>query len=153
LISINRKTDSASTISTFLNEKKILQQLQHVSGTPSLIDIFSDGDRECIVLDCVKGSTLRQIMLELGKGRMNAKLASRILFDLLSVLNKLHECQILHGNITIDSVQGVKRDGVFQARLFDFRSARLVNGQKADSGVFGGFQGAQRLVRKANTIS
>jgi len=64
--------------------------MQHLSGTPSLIDAFSDGDHECIVLDCVKGSPLREIMRECGKTRMNAKLASKVLNEVLQILKHLH---------------------------------------------------------------
>ena len=104
-----------------------------------MIDMFNEEDNECIVLDCVKGCTLRQMMLDCGKVRMNTKLATKILYDLLLILRKLHEYQILHNNITMDSVHGVKRERILQIRLFDFRNARFVNGQKANITDLKGF--------------
>ena len=104
-----------------------------------MIDFFNEGDNECIVLDSVKGSTLRKMMLDCGKVRMNISLATNILSDILSILKKLHEYHILHNNITKDSVHGLKREKILIFRLFDFRNARFVNDQKANITVFKGF--------------
>jgi serine/threonine protein kinase len=121
--------NDALKLRRFVTEARILSGLRH-PHTVSLIDCgrLSDG-RLYIVMDYVKGGTLRDLM---DAGRLHQVAALRITRQILQSLAEAHAHGIIHrdlkpANVLLDDVQSEQ----FVVRVADFGIAKLDSSQEA----------------------
>ncbi|MEM9694466.1 MAG: serine/threonine-protein kinase, partial [Myxococcota bacterium] len=112
--------------SMFLDEAKLAARIQH-PNVISILDLVLDGDELCIVMEYVRGATLRQlVMLAQEQGvALPPAVIGAIMSDVLSGLHAAHNAtsdhgeplDIVHRDVSPQNIL-VGVDGV--ARVLDF---------------------------------
>jgi serine/threonine protein kinase len=124
--------DRAWAIRAFQQEAQILARLSH-PGLTAVTDFFSEGGDWYLVMDCVKGETLKDRLEQARGGRLPLEEALNIVRQLCNVLGYLHEQtppvvfrDLKPGNVMI-TPQG-------EVKLIDFGIARFFKpGQTRDT--------------------
>lgn len=107
-----------------LKEAKIAAGLYDLEGIASARDFFGENDIPCIVMEYVKGVSIKDYVREHGRIAGNKMLL--LVKPLLKSLIKIHEKGILHRDISADNIL-LTEDG--KLKLIDFGAARFT--QKA----------------------
>ncbi len=111
----------------FRNEAKALGKLQH----PNIIQVTDygidsrDGGLPYLVMEYLKGKTLRQFLGE--NGPLDIEQAAPLLHSIAIALDYAHACGVLHRDLNpknIFLVRGEKTEA--QARILDFGLARII---------------------------
>jgi tRNA A-37 threonylcarbamoyl transferase component Bud32/tetratricopeptide (TPR) repeat protein len=100
----------------FLNEAQVLSSLQH-SNICQIYDFFEDQDRDVLVLELIKGKTLRFIMDE-----DTVKNPINIAIQIADALTIAHERGIIHRDLKPDNIM-ITDQGVI--KILDFGLARI----------------------------
>lgn len=107
-----------------MKEAKIAAGLYDLEGIASARDFFGENDIPCIVMEYVKGVSIKDYVREHGRIAGNKMLL--LVKPLLKSLIKIHEKGILHRDISADNIL-LTEDG--KLKLIDFGAARFT--QKA----------------------
>lgn len=99
----------------FLNEAQVLSSLQH-PNICQIYDFFEDKDRDVLVLELIKGQTLRQLM---DTGRVNNPID--IAIQIVDALTSAHERGIVHRDLKPDNIMLTEHS---QVKILDFGLAR-----------------------------
>lgn len=121
---ISRKSERRSSYEKgkrdFLKEARILSSLFEVKEVVKILDYFEENGDAYIVMEYVSGMTLRQY-IENSCELMNFEQAWTFLLPVINALEKVHEKNLIHRDISPDNII-VRKDG--SLKLIDFGSAR-----------------------------
>lgn len=106
---------------SFLDESRRLAKFNNVKGVVSIYDCFDENDTAYLVMECLEGKTLQQMINERKKIPFNEALP--IFVDVLEALEVVHSEGIMHRDIAPDNIF-VCDDG--SAKLIDFGAARFM---------------------------
>lgn len=114
----NRKYQEGMT--RFLNEAKILASLFEIPGVVKVLDYFQENQTAYIVMEHVKGLSLRNY-LERMPEELTFEKTCEMLKPVMIALEKVHQKGLLHRDISPDNLM-VEEDG--KIKMLDFGSAR-----------------------------
>lgn len=132
IISVHERDDA---VRHFEREADILMRLSH-PALPEVVDRFSEGGRQYLVLERVEGPTLDQVLQRRG-GPIDEREAVRWARQLCEVLAYLHGCvpPVVYRDLKPANVM-LSVDG--RVRLIDFGIARPLHPQRAgDTAAYG----------------
>ena len=104
----------------FLNEAKILASLFDVPGVVKVLDYFQENQTAYIVMEYVKGTSLRDYLESMGE-ELSFEKTCEMLKPVMIALEKVHQKGLLHRDISPDNLM-VEEDG--KIKMLDFGSAR-----------------------------
>jgi hypothetical protein len=114
-----RLTLQPEMLERFKREGEALRQLRH-GHIVSFVDTFQHEGQQVIVMECVSGGSLHQLI---KRGPLPAEQARQIAIDLCDALTSAHRLHIIHRDIKPENVL-MAPDGT--PKLTDFGVARLV---------------------------
>ncbi len=122
--------DDESFLKRFKQEAVVTRKLKHPNAVRvDDLDTTEDG-RPFIVMECVEGSALRDVLKKTGP--MPARRALRIAEQIARALSAAHELGITHRDIKPDNVLLVKTDdGSDVVKVLDFGIAKVKEGTLA----------------------
>lgn len=106
---------------SFLEESRRLAKFNNCKGIVSIFDCFDENDTAYLVMECLEGKTLQQIINE--RKKIPFKEALPIFIDVLDALSVVHDAGMMHRDIAPDNIF-VCNDGT--AKLIDFGAARFM---------------------------
>ena len=92
---------SALSIERKENEASILRFLSQNNNTPELFDCFETPHSYCLVMDCLPGQTLHDLVKSYGP--LEEKMAARIFRQLVQAVKDLQRSGVLHGDISVNN--------------------------------------------------
>lgn len=104
----------------FLNEAKVLASLFEISGIVKVLSYFQENKTAYIVMEHVKGSSLRNYLENMGE-ELSFEKTCEMLKPVMTALEKVHQKGLLHRDISPDNLM-VEEDG--KIKMLDFGSAR-----------------------------
>ncbi len=104
----------------FLNEAKVLASLFEIPGIVKVLDYFQENQTAYIVMEHVKGTSLRNYMENIGE-ELSFEKTCEMLKPVMTALEKVHQKGLLHRDISPDNLM-VEEDG--KIKMLDFGSAR-----------------------------
>jgi formylglycine-generating enzyme required for sulfatase activity len=107
-------------VERFRREGEALRQLRH-RHIVSFIDTFQHEGQQVIVMECVSGGNLHQLI---KRGPLPVEQTCRLTLELCDALTQAHHLQIVHRDIKPENVL-MSQDGT--PKLTDFGLARLVS--------------------------
>lgn len=129
----------------FLREARTLSALSDVAAIVRVLDYFEDGGDAYIVMEYVKGFTLRKCV-ENRIEPMSFSQAWEFLLPIINALEKMHEKNLIHRDINPDNII-VREDETL--KLIDFGSAReYASDVTMTALVKGGYAPPEQYVRK-----
>ena len=116
----------------FLREARATVQLDH----PNVVDVLDMGedgwDTAYLVMELLRGPTLRDVLLE--NGRLSEEQTLAILLPLADALERAHELGIIHRDFKPDNIMLVlDAYGVTTPKLLDFGVAEILQDRRARS--------------------
>ena len=112
----------------FLNEARVLAQLngRELPGIVRVREFFEENNTAYIVMDLLKGVTLREYVREKG-GRIALSRICMLLNDAVTAVSSMHDRDIIHKDISPDNIM-VTEDN--EARLLDFGCAMRLSSDR-----------------------
>lgn len=104
----------------FLREAQILASLLEIPGVVKVLDYFKENKTAYIVMEYVKGISLRTYLERTGE-EFSFDRACRMLLPVIAALEKIHKKGLLHRDINPDNIM-VEENG--SVKLLDFGAAR-----------------------------
>ena len=104
----------------FLNEAKVLASLFEITGIVKVLDYFQENKTAYIVMEHVKGTSLRNYLENMGE-ELSFEKTCEMLKPVMISLEKVHQKGLLHRDISPDNLM-VEEDG--KIKMLDFGSAR-----------------------------
>lgn len=111
----------AEFVSRFQREAEAASKMTH-HNIVNLLDVGMDGENRYLIMEYVKGKTLKEVIQE--KGRLSAPVAVQITIRILSALQHAHQNGIIHRDIKPQNIL-VHADG--HIKVSDFGIARMAN--------------------------
>ena len=111
----------AEFVSRFQREAEAASKMTH-HNIVNLLDVGMDGENRYLIMEYVKGQTLKEVIQE--KGRLSAPVAVQITIRILSALQHAHQNGIIHRDIKPQNIL-VHADG--HIKVADFGIARMAN--------------------------
>ena len=111
----------AEFVSRFQREAEAASKMVH-HNIVNLLDVGMDGENRYLIMEYVKGQTLKEVIQE--KGRLSAPVAVQITIRILSALQHAHQNGIIHRDIKPQNIL-VHADG--HIKVADFGIARMAN--------------------------
>ena len=108
-------------VSRFQREAEAASKMTH-HNIVNLLDVGMDGENRYLIMEYVKGKTLKEVIQE--KGRLSAPVAVQITIRILSALQHAHQNGIIHRDIKPQNIL-VHADG--HIKVADFGIARMAN--------------------------
>lgn len=105
----------------FQREADTLEELKEADQIPEFIEYFEENDNYYIVQEYIEGKTLNKLINE----NWDAENLSRFLWDVLSVLEKLHRNDIIHRDIKPSNL--IKSDRNCKIVLIDFGAVKHID--------------------------
>ena len=118
----------AEFVSRFQREAEAASKMTH-HNIVNLLDVGMDGENRYLIMEYVKGQTLKEVIQE--KGRLSAPVAVQITIRILSALQHAHQNGIIHRDIKPQNIL-VHADG--HIKVADFGIARMANSSTLTKG-------------------
>ena len=118
----------AEFVSRFQREAEAASKMTH-HNIVNLLDVGMDGENRYLIMEYVKGQTLKEVIRE--KGRLTAPVAVQITIRILSALQHAHQNGIIHRDIKPQNIL-VHADG--HIKVADFGIARMANSSTLTKG-------------------
>ena len=106
----------------FLREAKALAKLREVPEVVDIYAFFEENGTAYIIMEYVKGTDLATYIDRTG-GRLSPEETFRILKPVMAALDKVHQADLVHRDISPDNIMLHPRGG---AKLLDFGAVRQV---------------------------
>jgi serine/threonine protein kinase len=120
----------------FADEAHLLAQLDH-PNLPKVVDFFTEGDRQYLVMEYIEGENLETLVLE-GQGFLAIEHVLNYAFQIADVLSYLHNQKpnpIIFRDLKPANIMITRDDRI---KLIDFGIARLfVTGKNKDTIILG----------------
>ena len=104
----------------FLEEARILAQLNNVTGVVRVNDYFEENQTAYLVMDYLDGKNLKQMLIGFG-GRMPADVLLPVMSTVVNALRQVHAKGLIHRDISPDNIMMLSDGSV---ALIDFGNAR-----------------------------
>lgn len=114
----------------FVREARVLAHFQDQPGIVAALSVFDEHNTAYLVMEFLKGQTLKQFLESQPENRVSFEEAYHMLSPVLSALVAVHEQQWLHRDISPDNIFLTARG---QVKLLDFGAARYAAGQQTRS--------------------
>ena len=109
----------------FLEEAYILQKLNALPTTASILDYFEENGTAYFVMEYIEGKTVKQAMAD--KGKFSLPEALNIVGAIATALEQIHtQEKIFHRDISPENIMLTPNGGV---KLLDFGSAKIISKQ------------------------
>ena len=108
-------------IRRFNNEARAAAQMSH-PNIVGMYDVGQDGDSRYIVMEYVKGRTLKEVIRQ--SGRLKPQRAVQMILRILAAVDHAHKSHIVHRDI---KPQNILVDGEGNVKVADFGIARATN--------------------------
>jgi len=108
-------------IRRFNNEARAAAQMSH-PNIVGMYDVGQDGDSRYIVMEYVKGRTLKEVIRQ--NGRLKPQRAVQMALRILAAVDHAHKCHIVHRDI---KPQNILVDAEGTVKVADFGIARAMN--------------------------
>ena len=118
----------AEFVSRFQREAEAASKMTH-HNIVNLLDVGMDGENRYLIMEYVKGKTLKEVIQE--KGRLSAPVVVQITIRILSALQHAHQNGIIHRDIKPQNIL-VHADG--HIKVADFGIARMANSSTLTKG-------------------
>ncbi len=115
-------------VSRFQREAEAASKMTH-HNIVNLLDVGMDGENRYLIMEYVKGKTLKEVIQE--KGRLSPAVAVQITIRILSALQHAHQNGIIHRDIKPQNIL-VHADG--HIKVADFGIARMANSSTLTKG-------------------
>lgn len=115
-----RNNEKASEL--FAQEAQRLEELGQHPQIPELLGYFTDGERQYLVQELIDGQTLQQELASQGVYPESA--IRQLLKDVLTVLQFVHQNQVIHRDIKPENIIRRNTDG--KLVLVDFGAAKYI---------------------------
>jgi serine/threonine-protein kinase len=126
----------------FRQEARAMASLDH-ENIVKVYDIAQDGVLPIIVVECVAGRDVGDLLAENHRGRLNEQFVRRMATQLLRALSYAHRRGIIHRDIKPSNIL-LMSDGT--VKVADFGIARIVEEDDAESGEPGEIVGSARYM-------
>jgi tRNA A-37 threonylcarbamoyl transferase component Bud32 len=121
-------------IEAFKREASMLSNLSH-ANLPKVVDYFSEGNREFLVMEFIDGQSLLEMLAQQGNQSFTEEQVLNWALDLCNVLEYLHKQNIVFRDLKPSNIM-VERNGT--VRLIDFGIVRFFKpGKATDTTKFG----------------
>lgn len=111
----------------FMREARKMSRVSQIPQVVQVRDLFQENGTAYIVMDFVKGSTLKAQME--AKGVLNWDQAKRTFLPLIQAMEKVHQFGIIHRDISPDNIM-IQPDG--EAKILDLGAAKDIS---ANAGI------------------
>ena len=111
----------------FLREAKALAKLRDVPEVVDVYNFFEDNGTAYITMEYIRGTDLATYVNRRG-GRLEPEEAFRILRPVMEALDKVHQAELVHRDISPDNIMLHPKGG---AKLLDFGAVRDIEGTEA----------------------
>ncbi len=118
----------AEFVSRFQREAEAASKMVH-HNIVNLLDVGMDGENRFLIMEHVRGKTLKDVIME--KGRISAPTAVQIAIRILSALQHAHQNGIIHRDIKPQNIL-MNADG--HVKVADFGIARMANSSTLTKG-------------------
>ncbi len=118
----------AEFVSRFQREAEAASKMIH-HNIVNLLDVGMDGENRFLIMEHVRGKTLKEVIQE--KGRISAPTAVQIAIRILSALQHAHQNGIIHRDIKPQNIL-LNADG--HVKVADFGIARMANSSTLTKG-------------------
>jgi len=118
----------AEFVSRFQREAEAASKMTH-HNIVNLLDVGMDGENRYLIMEYVKGQTLKEVIQQ--NGRIRAATAVQITIRILSALQHAHQNGIIHRDIKPQNIL-VHADG--HIKVADFGIARMANSSTLTKG-------------------
>ena len=118
----------AEFVSRFQREAEAASKMVH-HNIVNLLDVGMDGENRFLIMEHVRGKTLKDVIME--KGRISAPTAVQIAIRILSALQHAHQNGIIHRDIKPQN-NLMNADG--HVKVADFGIARMANSSTLTKG-------------------
>ena len=118
----------AEFVSRFQREAEAASKMIH-HNIVNLLDVGMDGENRFLIMEHVRGKTLKEVIQE--KGRISAPTAVQIAIRILSALQHAHQNGIIHRDIKPQNIL-MNADG--HVKVADFGIARMANSSTLTKG-------------------
>ena len=98
----------------FTDEAKNMAAIKNLAGIPTVLDYFSENGTAYIVMEYLRGDTLKNRVDK--KGRLKEREAVEILRPVFASLARVHDAGLIHRDVSADNI--ILADG--SAKLIDF---------------------------------
>jgi len=115
-------------LARFRREAELLASLNH-TNIAAIYGVYSEGDRNCLVMEMVEGETLAE---QVRRGPVELEEALRITSQICAALEHAHEKTIIHRDLKPANVK-VTPEG--QVKVLDFGLAKAFGGDGTGSGA------------------
>ena len=129
--------DSPEVVQRFAVEARIVAKLRH----PNIVEVYDVSDpkdqEQYLVVECVRGVTLRQLLRE--RGALPAEVAAAIGLEVINALAHAHSLGVIHRDVKPENVLIANGDppssksSSAEIKLTDFGIAKLLDAQGVTS--------------------
>lgn len=125
VLSGEKETHYALLRTRFLEEARIMAKLSSHPNIAHVHNFFKENNTAYIVMEYLRGVTLKQFVLQRGENRIEIDTAVQIVTDVSRILEEMHKLGIVHRDISLDNIH-ICPDG--SVKIYDLGSARFFKG-------------------------
>lgn len=120
LCSLECEEEYQDRLMKFREEARCLSRLQQLEGIVSVWDIFDENNTSYIVMEYIKGQSLKEYVTE--NGALSEKTVLAMMKPIMEALAQVHPTGLIHRDISPDNIM---LDSSGRAVLIDFGAARM----------------------------
>ena len=128
LCSLECKEEYQNRLMKFQEEARCLSRFQQLEGIVSVWDVFDENNTSYIVMEYIKGQSLKEYVKE--KGALSEKTVLFMMRPVMEALAQIHPTGLIHRDISPDNIMV---DPLGRAVLIDFGAARMTQIGKTKS--------------------
>lgn len=128
LCSLECKEEYQNRLMKFQEEARCLSRFQKLEGIVSVWDVFDENNTSYIVMEYIKGQSVKEYVKE--NGALSEKMVLFMMKPVMEALAQIHPTGLIHRDISPDNIMV---DSLGRAVLIDFGAARMTQIDKTKS--------------------